>query len=386
MRTVWRGVVQGCSAPQVPETVSFRTPHDPAPPRRAEFVVQSGAEQVQGVPLRYDDVYIVGSGSRLPSRLSVKDALAEGLCGHAELAGTDMLSVSLAGEEHAPGMAAVALREALQLSGMGPESVGLLLYANVFYQGHDLWAAASHVQAEAGLSGACTSIEVRQMSNGGMAALQLAATALVAGTSPAVAVAAADRFDPPGLDRWRSDPGALYGDGAAALVLARKPGVARVRSIAMVSDPSLESMHRGDVPFGRAPFSQRSQIDLLACRKAFVAREGITTTVARISAGQQQVVQQALDEADTGLEEITRFLLPHFGRRRIESAYSGLVGSDLSATTWDFSRTVGHLGAGDQYASFDHVIRSGSVAAGERWLLLGVGAGFSWSGAVIEVL
>ena len=75
-----------------------------------------------------------------------------------------------------------------------------------------------------------------------------------------------------------------------------------------------------------------------------------------------------------------------FGRRRLESSFIRPLGLDLDRTTWSWSRSVGHLGAGDQFAGLDHLVATGALAAGQRVLLLGVGAGFSWSAVVLEVL
>jgi 3-oxoacyl-[acyl-carrier-protein] synthase-3 len=47
---------------------------------------------------------------------------------------------------------------------------------------------------------------------------------------------------------------------------------------------------------------------------------------------------------------------------------------------------VGHLGAGDQICGFNHLLETDRVRPGDRVMLLGVGAGFSWSCAVLEVL
>lgn len=55
------------------------------------------------------------------------------------------------------------------------------------------------------------------------------------------------------------------------------------------------------------------------------------------------------------------------------------------ATNWEWSRTVGHLGAGDQFASLAHLVDSGRARPGDRCVLIGVGAGYSWGCAVVEI-
>jgi 3-oxoacyl-[acyl-carrier-protein] synthase III len=336
--------------------------------------------------VRFDSLYIAGCGTWLPPAMSAADAVRAGLADAAAVEATGVTAVTVAGEESAPEMAARAGRLALCRAGLGPADIDLILHASIYYQGHDLWAPASYVQ-RAAVGNQCPAMEVRQVSNGGMAALELAAGYLMAdpGRSAAL-ITAGDKFGPPGFDRWASDPGTVYADGGSALVVSRRSGFARLRSLVTVSDPELEGMHRGDDPFGAAPGAHRRTVDLETCKQAFVARAGRSFAIARSSAGQRRAVQLALAEAGTGLAEIDRIVLPHLGRRRLSASYFRALGIDPDVTTWDWSRQVGHLGAGDQFAGLSHLADSGAAACGARWLLLSVGAGFSWSCAVIEVL
>ncbi|GGZ81741.1 ketoacyl-ACP synthase III family protein [Streptomyces echinoruber] len=336
--------------------------------------------------MKYEAVYVAGNGTWLPQPLRVGDAAAQGLCRERDVARTDFVAATVSTDEPAPEMAARAARQALERSGLPAAAVHLLLYANVYYQGHDMWAPASYVQ-RAALGNRCPAIEVRQMSNGGMAALELAATHLAAATGPsAVLTVAADRFCLPGIDRWFSDPGSVFGDGGAALVLSNEDGYARLHSLVTVSDPALEAMHRGDDPFGPAPFTVRRPLDLKACQRSFLSSAGMSEIVARSASGQREALERALDDAGVALDDVDWFVLPHFGRRRLTANYTAPYGIDLERTTWSWFRGVGHLGAGDQFASLGRLVDTGAAGPGDRCLLLGVGAGFTWSGAVVEIL
>lgn len=333
-----------------------------------------------------DGIYLSGTGSWLPPSLSVARAAERGLCRAAELASTRIESVTVATDVPAPEMAARAVAQAVRRAGTLPHEIDLLLYANVWYQGHDLWAPASYVQRVA-LGNDCPAMEIRQLSNGGMAALALAASCLRASSSRSAAVVVSgDRFAAPGFDRWHSDPGTVFADGGAAVVLDNHDGFARLRSIAVVGDPELEAMHRGDDPFGDAPLQVRPTVELKAIQRQFLSKAGMAATVARSTAGQQRALKQALAEAETELGEIDHFVLPHFGYRRLAANFLTKLGIDLDRTTWDWARTVGHLGAGDQLAGLGRLADTGRLRPGDRVLLMGVGAGFSWSTAVVEIL
>jgi 3-oxoacyl-[acyl-carrier-protein] synthase III len=97
-------------------------------------------------------------------------------------------------------------------------------------------------------------------------------------------------------------------------------------------------------------------------------------------------VHGALDALGLAVPDIDHFVLPHLGARRMSAAFFTPFGIDPERSTWPWSRTVGHLGAGDQFAGLAWLAETGRLAAGELCLLAGVGAGFSWSCAVIEIL
>src|SRR5690349_5448140 len=236
--------------------------------------------------MKFEDLYIAGVDSWLPEPMTLEAAERAGLCDRRLVWRTGIESVCVSRRESAPEMAALAAPGALRQAGCDPASVDLLLHAATYYQGHDLWPPASYVQRTA-LGNHCPAIEVRQMSNGGMAALELAAAYLVAGQARRHAlITTGDRFCLPGFDRWRSDPGTICGDGGTAAVLSKGHGFARLRSLVTVSDSSLEGMSRGRDPFGTAPFSVREAVDLGALREAFMADVGLDFIMDHIDSGQ----------------------------------------------------------------------------------------------------
>ena len=332
----------------------------------------------------FDDIYLAGAAACLPERVSVADAVAEGLCDAAIARSTDFVSVSVTDGDPPAALAVRAAEVALKRSGHQAEDIGLTLHADVYYQGHDLWPPASYVQREIGATRG-PSIEIRQMSNGGMAAVQLGAAFLADGTGQsAVLLTTGDVFLPPGFDRWRSDSGTFYADGGTALVLSRHDGFARLRSLATVSEPELEGMHRGDDPFGAAPFSIRAPLSLDSCKQDFVTARGQSYCLSRVASGQSEALEQALTQAGASLADIHHFVLPHFGLRRLANGYLRRWDVDPDRTTWSWARTVGHLGAGDQFAGLAHLVEQERARSGELCLVAAVGAGYTWTCAVIE--
>lgn len=336
--------------------------------------------------MKTEGMFVAGSASALPPAMSVERAIAEGLCEESAARAVGMTSVTVSEGESGPELAARAGVTALDRAGVAPAEVDLVLHASIYYQGQELWAPASYVQRVA-VGNHCPAMQIGQVSNGGMAAMELATAYLKADpTRSAALLTAGDRFCPPGFDRWRSDPGTVYADGGAALVLSRRRGFARLRSLATVSRPELEGMHRGTVPFGPVPFSHRDRVDLEACKDEFAAEVGKSFLLSHLGAGQREAIKTALADAELELADIDWFVLPHLGYRRLAAGYFTKFDIDPERSTWSWSRTVGHLGAGDQFAGLDHLVTTGAAGPGSRCLLVGVGAGFSWSCAVVEVL
>lgn len=335
--------------------------------------------------MRLDDLYIRGTGVWLPPRLTIAEAVAAGECPPNVPERTGSMSVTVSTRESAAEMAVLAARSALDRSGSFGSDVDLILHADTYYQGRDVWAVASYVQHET-VDNQCPAIEIRQMSNGGMASLELAASYLIARPERSDALlTTADRFCSPGFDRWRTDPGTPYADGGAALVLSRRGGYARLRALAVHADPVLEPLHRGDEPFGTTPLAHGAPLRFDGAARAFNRRHGMSFSMRRIAEGQSTVLERVLAEAEVELDDIDWFVLPNFGYLRLESFYYNRYGIDPDRTTWNWGRTVGHLGAGDQFAGLDHLVTSGMATPGSTCLLLGVGAGYSWGGAVVEI-
>ncbi|MFD8519682.1 ketoacyl-ACP synthase III family protein [Streptomyces capillispiralis] len=335
--------------------------------------------------MRFDDLYIAGAAVHLEGRTTVAQALRDGRCDERTAARSGIASVAVSTGASAPELAVGAARQVLERTDTHPTDIDLVLHATVQHQGHDLWAPASYIQRYA-LGNRCPAIEIRQLSNGGMAALELASGYLTGAPGrTAGLLTTGDVFGAPGFDRWRSDPGTVYGDAGTALVLGRgRTGFARLRSLVTVSEADLEQMHRGRDPFSPVPFAVRQPIDLGLLQRAFIEDTGRSYSVARITAGQDETLKRALAEADCTLADLSWFVLPNFGRGRLNSTFLRRWSIPEERTTWRWGRSVGHLGAGDQFAGLAFLAESGRVRAGELGLLFGVGAGFTWSCAIVE--
>jgi 3-oxoacyl-[acyl-carrier-protein] synthase-3 len=331
-------------------------------------------------------LYFTGAGSWLPDSLTLDEAEAAGLAERILVWNTGIESVCVSARKSAPEMAVLAAKTALGRSGCAADDISLVLHASAYYQGHDMWAPASYIQRFA-LGNRCPAMEIRQMSNGGMAALELAAGYLAAAPGRRAALlTTGDRFCLPGFDRWRSDPSTICGDGGTALVVSGHSGFARMLSLVTVSDPGLESGGRGDSPFADAPLAAGMPIDMTATGSALVQEVGLETLLRRIEAAQREAFDEATARAGVKLGDVDWYVLPNMGKTRMQAQYFGPFEIPPERTTWSWSRRVGHLGAGDQFGGLAQLLETHRLRPGQTCLLAGIGAGFSWTVAIIEML
>ncbi|MFC4909664.1 ketoacyl-ACP synthase III family protein [Actinomadura gamaensis] len=337
--------------------------------------------------MRCDGLFLAGLAHHLPPPVDVAGAVADGRYDASDRAADEYLSVTVATGEAPPEMAVAAARRALRRAGTPPSEIALLLHASAWFQGVDYWPAASYVHREVlGEAGRhAPAMDVQQMCAGALGALELAASYLAADASRGSAlVTTADRFGGPGFDRWRADlSGLVYGDGAAAVVLARA-GFARLLAVSTVVDTELEGMYRGDEPFAAAP---GRPVDVRTRRAAFAAGAGrrVGSVAERTTAGLTEAVDRTLADAGLKIGDIDRFVFPNVGLRVLRTRYAEPLGLDVARTAWEWGRRTGHVGAADQLTGLAWLAESGGLGPGGRALLVGIGAGFAWTCAAVEL-
>ena len=292
----------------------------------------------------------------------------------------------LAAPELAVRAAEIALREA----GTGPEDIGFLAHAFCYYQGHDYFSPA-HFIADRLCARDAVPVGVFQLSNGGAAAVQLAAAQLLADPrTESALVTTADCFGEPGFDRWRGDYGVGYGDGATALVLRHADRSRRgdLNLLAINSATAAEfgtMMHAAD-RFAPAPRWIAGTVNARRNKKAYLKANGSEAFTKTQQEKLREVVINAL--ADAGVEPddpaLRHVLLPRVARVVLEEAYIPTLAEITPARPVDLGTNTGHLGAGDLLASAAAVAGDAMLAPGEIAVLLSVGAGFSWSCAVVQ--
>ncbi|MEU6644627.1 ketoacyl-ACP synthase III family protein [Saccharomonospora sp. NPDC046836] len=333
--------------------------------------------------MQWDNIFLAGIGVYLPPAVSAEDAVAAGQYDAEEFAANGITSVLVEPEKAAPEMAVLAARDAITHSDVNIADIRMVFHSSLWYQGVDMWPAASYV-ARYAVGEQVTAFDLQQQCNAAVGAMDLAASRLVFEQGGAALLTTGDRFCLPGVDRWRSERGLPYGDGGTALLLSTEGGFARLLSTATVSDNGLEQVLRGPRFFDSY---QRGPLDITArIEHHFATHGGMRASTVRLAEAVQSAVAQALAEAKTELADLRGVVIPAAGRAKLDWQLSQLVGVGEEQTTWPFARTHGHIGAGDQFAGLRHLLVTGVVGAGDRVLVVGGGAGLTCTCAVVEIL
>lgn len=333
------------------------------------------------------EVYIAGVGGYFPEAVPVDEAIANGDYSTQAQEQTGQRRVAIAGEDDTlPTMAVQAGRRALDRSRHGPGDVGLLLHAATSYNGLDGWNIGSYLQKEI-LDGAGLSFEVRQLSNGSVGSVELAARYLAATPeTKAAMITAADQFTEPYWNRWTSNMGMVFGDGASAAVLSRQGGFARVLSVVTETAPELEPLHRGSQPFQPGPAADQFPVSLWMRSLECYDEMDPDDVAERMVRGLCSSANGAAEEAGMAIGDAARYVVPSFGRELVDKECLGPLGIDVDRTTWDWGMDVGHCGTADHFGGLSHLAESGHLNQGDRVMLISVGGGFNWTTVVLEIL
>jgi 3-oxoacyl-[acyl-carrier-protein] synthase-3/clorobiocin biosynthesis protein CloN2 len=361
---------------------------------RARAGQKPARERVPGIeearPVRVTDTFLSGIGVFLPETVSVAQAVQQGLYPAEDVERFGWTGSAIAGDIPAPEMALRACRQALERSGRDPLSMDLLLYCDCWHQGPDGWQPQTYLQHHL-VGGDLLAAEVRQGCNGMLASLQLAASYLSADPErEAALLVSSDNFGTPLLDRWNPGPGFIASDAAAAMVLTREPGFAQLLSINTTTIAEVEEIHRCGEPLFPPGATVGRVVDFTARLEAFQKKqreEGAGTEIAmKFHTNTQGCVKKTLAEAGVELNDIAKVVITNSAKEQAEVQFMGVLGLPLEKSSWDYGRTVGHMGASDHTVSLNHLFSTGQFKPGDYILLIGLAPGITYSCAVFQAL
>ncbi|WTW98985.1 hypothetical protein OG216_39105 [Streptomycetaceae bacterium NBC_01309] len=315
----------------------------------------------------WGDPYVNATASFLPPRTDIATVTDNGSRRFNSALG--YRSATIAEPGTGPGMAAKAALLALKDSGFRGDALSLLTLAAALPGNTSVLSHACQVQRALALDHA-RAPDLNAASAGDVAGLVAGAEHLRANPD-AIATLAAATSCLTEIDRLNS-PDHVMSDGAAALVLSRRPGRVRLVATSHAAAPQLEVLtHVNLTPVQRLTALKRLKKPQLATMQEKTC----------------EAVGLVLDEAATSIDKITRIVVPGAGIPFLSAVIAQPLGIELAKTTWPFARHVGHAGPCDHFLGLDHLLRHDSaLKTGDRILVIGLGAGWRWICVLVELV
>lgn len=312
----------------------------------------------------WNDIYVSGTGRFLPPTRPIKNLQIGGFPSDRAIAQSDYRSFTEA-DIPATVMASRAATDALAVSGNESADISILIYAGMIGDLHHV-APVCHVQRVLQAPEALA-FELGSASNGGTQALEVAANLMTGDTSAKVALVCATHRHPAKQgSRWQN--GVVMGDGAAATVLSREGGVAR-----------LISGHHGSIP----------ELEELALNQSADGFElpvvGFGPYLTILGRMFQSVVGQALQKAETNLSEIKYCAIMGIGFPGIMATILEPIDTPIQKSSWHLSRQTGHVGPCDPLLGLHHLVEQKALDRGDKILLIGGGFGYRLTCIVMEI-
>ena len=324
------------------------------------------------IPIR-----VLGTGSYLPDRVVDNAELARrfGCTEEWILERTGIRERRYA----APGQATSdlgveAARRALEAARTDPSEIGLVICAT-YSPDFSFPATACLIQDRIGASGA-GAFDMEAACSGFMTALVIASQCVASGFVRKVLVVGADTNSRL-IDPEDRNTAVLFGDGAGALVLGPALNGAGLLAGLLGSDGSgWRSFIRpaGGARLAPSPEALAQRQHYIHMNGQDLFRFGVRTLVS--------TAESVLAKAGMGPADVDLFI-PHQANLRILQAGAQRLGIPPERTFVNIDR-CGNTAAASVGIALDEAVRAGRVRSGSIVLLVGFGAGLSWSGGVVR--
>jgi 3-oxoacyl-[acyl-carrier-protein] synthase III len=332
-------------------------------------------------------LYIKSVGVYLPDeRISIEHAVESGMCDE-EVRASGFVSVPVAGDIAPVDMAVLAARQAVSRLDADQVDFDFVLHSSVAWAGPEGWSPSGYIMRELG-SKPGAGYEVYQGCNGIFSSMEIAAglLALAPPGATALLTTAINSSTSP-LDRWSSAGSSIaVGDAAAAVILGKDEGFARIDSICSTMISDLEAVHRKAGPLEQDN-ADRPRMDMDA-RLDGSQTDDMQTSIdlqRRLAGAYLDSMRRSFGEAGIKPYHIDRVLFEHIGEYLTHMFCLMPLRLPLQRSTVDFASTVGHLGAADHIAALDNLLTTGQLTPGNRLLLLSGSTGWNTASAVLTI-
>lgn len=276
-----------------------------------------------------------------------------------------------ADDELTSDMGAKAARQALELGGIDPLSIDLIIVATctpdtIFP------STACHIQRKIGATRAAA-FDLAAACSGFLYAMITADQFIANGIYKTILVVGAEKLS--SIVNWKDrNTCVLFGDGAGAVVLQHRPGARGMLGFSLGADGS-----------------QPEILSLSKCEGATLAQEELTAPFIQMAG--KEVYRQAVGAMNRSAEECLersgckpeqiRWFIPHQANFRIVEAVAQRMGVSLEHFVINLDR-YGNMSAACIPVALHETMMSGKLNRGDLVLLVTFGGGVTWGSLVLE--
>jgi 3-oxoacyl-[acyl-carrier-protein] synthase-3 len=276
-----------------------------------------------------------------------------------------------ADDELTSDMGAKAARQALELGGIDPLSIDLIIVATctpdtIFP------STACHIQRKIGATRAAA-FDLLAACSGFLYAMVTAEQFIASGVYRTILVVGAEKLS--SIVNWKDrNTCVLFGDGAGAVVLQHRPGA------------------RGILAFNLGADGSQPEI-LSLCKMEGGSMAAETLTAPFIQMAGKEVYRQAVGAMNRSAEECLekagckpeqiRWFIPHQANFRIVEAVAQRMGVSLEHFVINLDR-YGNMSAACVPVALHETMMSGQLDRGDLVLLVTFGGGVTWGSLVLE--
>ncbi|MCU0662137.1 MAG: ketoacyl-ACP synthase III [Myxococcota bacterium] len=272
-------------------------------------------------------------------------------------------------------MAAAATRNALEMAGLGPNDLDMIICATVTPD-RQLPATAAYVQRKIGATSNCASFDIAAACAGSLYGISIADSFIRTGRAKHVAVIGVELLSRV-LDYKDRNTCVLFGDGAGAMILSADQGESGVLSTHLFTDGSLTDILH--IPAGGSALP--TSAETVERRMHYVRMEGrdVFKYAVKYLADAAKV---ALDANAIGADDLS-LVVAHQANIRILDAVSKRLGISLDRFILNLER-FGNTSSASVPLALDEAVRGGRVHSGDTILMIALGGGISWGSAMVR--
>lgn len=314
----------------------------------------------------WDGIFLNSVGTFLPPRIPF-ETIKPQLKGEVVEANVDIESVCVS-DKPSYVMGGLAAKQAVERSTHSGDVLSPIVYAEPLCLEHLTPACYIEriLKQEHSLA-----FDLDAASDSGLTAIEVVAKLLKSDPSTnAGLVCAASRIH--GIDRYQH--GAALGDGAAAVVVSKKEGFARLVASNRTSFPDFEMLMRNKGSVDRLEF------------KHGLDEVGYGPYVGTLSRIVHAGIAATLADAEITVNDVSHFCPPALYRLSVQETFIGSSSIPLEKTCWAELRKNGHIGPCDQIVGLGHLLDTGQLSSGQFVMLIGGGVGWRFTCLLIQVV